>query len=646
MRSWKLVWIGMLVTAASCVQILDGDHPYSVEGVPTAKEPCESAANCNDKSSCTIDTCSDEKICVYTPIQDGSSPTQTVGDCQRIDCKAGKEVTVRDDADIPDDNEPCTNDVCTAGTPSSTPTPEGEACQRGNQSGTCEMGVCQISCDAQNPCNDDNPCTDDFCNIGTSKCAFTNIDGLPTPGATQHPGDCKQKLCVNGKDTHVSDDTDVPVDVNPCTENVCTDGVPSNPPTAQGAPCTPEDTDVCDGLSNCVQCTLATHCIGIITEDECTKADCVNNACVLKYMGYDTLASPALQTAGDCQKIVCNGNGGTTSVTDDIDKPNDNNPCTTESCSNGTATSTPASQGTSCGVNQVCNSTGGCVGCNTATDCQGTDDFCKRRTCISNVCGIEYTANNTALPNGQTEDDCKRLVCDGAGNTVTVADPTDPKVDGNACTQDTCNGTTPSNPNQPSGTACNQNGGDVCNSGGQCKKSPGKSCANGSDCASTFCNDAVCCSTNCNGTCRACNLAGSLGTCSPVPKGQEDAPSCTGASSCDGTNNGNSACKKDDGTTCAVAADCMNGHCVDGVCCESACDTVCFSCDQAGNLGQCEPVVKYAEDNLPTNACVGNKSCDGTNDGANACKLDDGQNCSSDNDCVSDKCPGGNTCMP
>ncbi|MDI1433526.1 hypothetical protein [Polyangium sorediatum] len=845
-----------LVQASSCALDTNGSEPVKTQ------EPCESAANCNDNSSCTVDTCSDEKICVYTPIEDGPNPAQTVGDCQRIDCAAGTEVNVTDNADIPDDNEPCTIDVCMAGAPSNTDAPEGKACQRGNQSGTCEMGVCQISCDAQNPCNDSNPCTDDFCNIATSKCVFTNIDGLPTPGATQPPGDCKQKLCVMGKDADVTDDTDVPVDVNPCTENVCTNGTPSNPPTTSGTLCTPEETKVCDGASNCVQCTLATHCIGIITEDECTKADCVNNACVPKYMGTDTTASPALQTAGNCKKIVCNGNGGTTEVNDDTDKPNDNNACTTDTCSSGTGNSSPVMQGTACGMNQVCNSNGGCVGCNTAADCQGADDFCKKRTCVSNVCGVEYTPNNTALPNGQTEDDCKRLVCDGAGNTVTVADPTDPKVDGIDCTQDTCNGTTPSNPNQPSGTACNQNGGDVCNSGGQCKKSPGKSCANGSDCASTFCNDAVCCSTNCNGTCRACNLAGSLGTCSPVPKGQEDAPSCTGASSCDGTNNGNSACKKDDGQgcggtsecvsnfcvdgrccessctttcqacnvmanegkcvnipsgqpdvsasmtctngsvcngsggckgsngtncngasdclsnfcvdgvccgssscgacqacnvpgmlgscsnvpsgqddgpcsgdqscdgnggcktdlgktcmmasqclstncvdsvccnsactgtcqacnvsgsvgmcsnipsgtddnfpvnacvgndkscdgmgeckgdlggTCASAADCLNAPCVDGVCCESECDTTCFSCNQAGNLGQCEPVAKYAEDTFPANACVGNKSCDGTNDGANACKLDDGQNCSSDSDCVSNKCPGGNNCMP
>ncbi|MDI1476094.1 hypothetical protein [Polyangium sp. y55x31] len=623
-----------LVQAASCALETEGSKPAQTT------EPCESAANCNDQSSCTVDTCSDEKICVYTPIADGPNPAQTVGDCQRIDCSAGKEVTVTDNADIPDDNEPCTNDACTAGTPSNEHKPDGGACQRGNETGTCEMGVCQITCDAENPCDDGNPCTDDFCNIATSTCVFTNIDGLPTPGATQPPGDCKQKICVAGKDTDVIDDTDVPVDVNPCTDNVCMNGAASNPPTSSGTPCTPEDTDVCDGAANCVQCTEAIHCIGIIAEDECTKAACMNHTCVKSYMGTDTLASPALQTAGNCKKIVCDGNGGTTEVTDDTDKPNDGNACTNDSCSGGKPMSTPIAQGTSCGMDQVCNATGNCVGCNEAADCQGTDDFCKKRTCISNTCGFEYTANNTALPNGQTEDDCKRLVCDGAGNVVTVADPTDPKVDGNDCTQDTCNGTTPSNPNQPAGAVCNQNGGDVCNSAGQCKKSPGKSCAAGADCASTFCNDSVCCSTNCNGTCRACNLAGSLGTCSPVPKGQEDAPSCTGASSCDGTNNGNSACKKDDGQGCGAANECVSNFCVDGRCCVSACNTTCQACNVSGSEGNCANIPAGQPDVSASMTCDNGSVCNGSG----VCKKSNGTTCGAAGDCLSNFCVDGKCC--
>src|SRR5690606_9577922 len=36
------------------------------------------------------------------------------------------------------------------------------------------------------------------------------------------------------------------------------------------------------------------------------------------------------------------------------------------------------------------------------------------------------------------------------------------------------------------------------------------------------------------------------------------------------------------GTPCTIGAECSSGHCVDGVCCASACDGPCMECNPSG----------------------------------------------------------------
>src|SRR4051812_9849603 len=43
-------------------------------------------------------------------------------------------------------------------------------------------------------------------------------------------------------------------------------------------------------------------------------------------------------------------------------------------------------------------------------------------------------------------------------------------------------------------------------------KALGAACTCASDCGSGFCVDGVCCNTTCEGLCRACNIAGTVGT--------------------------------------------------------------------------------------------------------------------------------------
>jgi hypothetical protein len=63
---------------------------------------------------------------------------------------------------------------------------------------------------------------------------------------------------------------------------------------------------------------------------------------------------------------------------------------------------------------------------------------------------------------------------------------------------------------------------------------PGGLCAVAADCgAGLFCVDGVCCSSACDGGCEACDLPGSVGTCTPVAAGEDPDAEC-GPVSCAG----------------------------------------------------------------------------------------------------------------
>lgn len=61
----------------------------------------------------------------------------------------------------------------------------------------------------------------------------------------------------------------------------------------------------------------------------------------------------------------------------------------------------------------------------------------------------------------------------------------------------------------------------------------GEACVAGSECDSGICADGVCCDGACGGTCEACDLSGSAGTCTPYAQGTDPENEC-GLASCDG----------------------------------------------------------------------------------------------------------------
>src|SRR5262249_44210849 len=118
---------------------------------------------------------------------------------------------------------------------------------------------------------------------------------------------------------------------------------------------------------------------------------------------------------------------------------------------------------------------------------------CATRTCAFGVCGVAFNPAGTPLVS-EVPGDCKRGVCDGAGNAANVIDDTDVPSNGNQCTTALCSGGTPLFAPAPVGTSCSQNGGLMCNGVGSCVQCVESTQCPGVDtaCATRTCTANVC----------------------------------------------------------------------------------------------------------------------------------------------------------
>ncbi len=397
------------------------------------------------------------------------------------------------------------------------------------------------------------PCsTADQCPATASECSARVCEGgfcgtapvaAGTPAKTQALEDCKHIQCDGaGSSQTVPDDDDFKNDNKPCTTDSCSMGMRLHDPLPVGTSC--GETGVCDEDGECVECLNATECG---TATECATPVCAQGMCDFDFAANGTPL--AVQTAGDCKVEVCDGNGQTALENDDGDVFDDSNPCTLDACSMGMGTHDPQ-PGTPCGVNGTCNDLGQCVGCLAPGDCPGTDDFCKTRTCVDNVCDFDFTAPNTPLPAAdQITGNCVTAVCDGMGLVQPQLTPSDVLVDGNECTLDQCVGGNPMNPDAPPGAMCSM-GGSVCDGMGDC----------------VGCNSPA----DCPDPAGACQVASCV------------ANTCGSQNAMDGTVCAAASCSSG---TAQLADTCQSGTCADGgsqpcspyVCGPSACTTTCAS---------------------------------------------------------------------
>lgn len=402
-----------------------------------------------------------------------------------------------------------------------------------------------------------------------------------------------------------------------CASGICVDGV-----------CC---TDECTGL--CRRCAVGTGTCSPVTSaddpDTCTGSKTCDASGACKRKDAQACSSDGDCASGHCADGVCcdtpcsgtcractaakkgSGSDGTCGDVAAETDPDDECPEALPSqcapggvCNGGGACKPYVPQGTACGLTA-------CVGgVQTGPSCDGVGHCGSNAvTCAPYACGV--TACNTSCT---TSADCASTAyCDPSGHCTTL-------------------------------------------------KTKGDPCSTEAECSTTFCVDGICCENGCTGQCAACDVAGSVGTCSPVtgtPHGTR-AP-CTGAGeecggTCDGANQG--TCQYPAASTACGTPSCANGSesasrcdgqgacaapvetlCAPYTCGAKACETSCASDADCSGGNECKPDHTCAprpgasckDDHTVVDGSGTATPCDPYTCIGGACK----QACSSVDDCVS-----------
>lgn len=201
------------------------------------------------------------------------------------------------------------------------------------------------------------------------------------------------------------------------------------------------------------------------------------------------------------------------------------------------------------------------------------------------------------------------------------------------------------------GQSCS--GADSCGEGFACVRgacaravAAGETCRHDAECISGSCVGGICCNRACDAACESCANAETgvaNGTCATALPDTDPEDRCGATAVC----GAGGSCVSDNGVACTDNAQCGSGFCVDGVCCNSACDGICRSClasESGGVDGQCTFVAAGDEIVLTDPSyedCPGVQTCDGN--GACFAKAA-GESCGGDDECGSGFCTDGVCC--
>lgn len=248
--------------------------------------------------------------------------------------------------------------------------------------------VCSTAAD----CPKATECMEWMCD-NTNHCKADPKTGT-LPVAKQLPGDCKQVKCEGGERKTVKDNGDLPVDHDVCMSATCMDGEPHQAPQGAGTVCSEGQSEVCDGMGNCVHCLENTN-DGCGAGDVCLNPDGGGLKCVPGHC-LDGATNDG-ETDNDC--------GGTCKpcgLGSDCSKDSD---CSNQICAPGLGSSKVCCDVLCTGACRFCvQGTGKCEDAPTAT----FDTDCAQPKVCAKGAGCAFMASHTCTKN----DDCISGNCD------------------------------------------------------------------------------------------------------------------------------------------------------------------------------------------------------------------------------------------
>ena len=419
-------------------------------------------------------------------------------------------------------------------------------------------------------------------------------------------------------------------------DTVASAGIPSGSQTFIGGSfafgLTLDDGDPCDPVIACA----SGHCAdGVCCDTPCTgtceactaakKGSGVDGECGLIGDGADPDGECPIDPEASCGRDgVCDGAGACRLYASGTQ-------CSPAQCTSGVLT--PAGQ---------CDGAGSCV--------PGANVPCAPGTCSSagDACTLGCTVSTDCAPGAF----CNAGTCEqtsGIGSPCTLAGQCTSGhcVDGVCCDQSCgapCEACTAALTGAPSDGVCGPvpNGDDP---DGDCPDDGAASCArdgqcNGAGQCRLYGPGVACGATSCSGNVVQGRICDGLGSCTDEPSGLDCSPYVCRSSACvnpclnDGDCTAGHYCDTGvcsvlggDGTPCAAPTECQSGFCVDGVCCDTACDQDCRACaaalkESAADDGVCGPAAVGTD---PHDDCMdeGAVSCQRTGvcNGSGACAL-------------------------
>jgi len=655
----------------ACTKVGAGEDPVNdcaqqAQSTCGLNGDCDGAGQCelwNNATICAVQNCTDH-VLNYTDYCNGTGSCTEAGseDCCPYSCLGNACRT-----SCSSDSHCCAGNYC-VGTTCVETKPNGETCAGDSQcaSGNCVDGYC-----CNTPCGE----TCKACNVvgllGT--CSFV-------PAATDPLFECGTCRLCNGSGACVNvaagqDPLDQCLPEAPCGQDGLCDGAGDCRVWAMGTECAPQScsgatiyyADECNGSGLCANggedSCVPYKCSG----NSCANACATDNDCVA---GFYCSASVCLPKKGNGE--VC-GSGGQCLSGYCVDGVCCDSTCTGTCrgcnfagfvgvCVNYPNNADPQGE---CGTCKACNGGGACKLMGTGLDplnhCAaqaqsscGTDGMCDgagacRKWSSAIECGAESCVGTTHYPAD---------VCSGTGS---CSDSGSQSCCPFKCGAASCLTSCTANSHCCSDSYCN---------GSECvtKKANGSTCAEAGDCASGLCVDGYCCNSACSGTCQACDVGGSEGSCTPLAVNVDPdnecgtCKTCNGASGCQSVGAGQDPkgqCNQVAASTCGQDGNCDGGGAcrmwpAGTVCSAQSCsDGVLANADTCDGSGVC---VEGGESSCCPYACSGNSClnsctnishcCSGFFCSGGACvgQKENGETCGAAQECISGNCVDGYCC--